>query len=466
MSNYIMFANSFWDVSKFDEHEILTNIFILKPKIMKRILFFLLAVVAITGCNTDQFKDFETTESGLRYKIQIDGGDTIKAGEGDVMNVVLNYRTLDSKQVDTNYRSQPIDIRMRPSVYTGDIFEGLGLLSAGDSATFVASTDSFFTKLSGSPIPPSLDSGSFFYIDVKVNSIQDQAELQRVEQERMGMLKEAESSLMNSYLAENNITVAPDSNGIYVVVSKKGNGKLVKVGNYAKVNLKISTTSSDEFLYNSAEQMPEGIEMMIGTAYFGMGFDLVLQDKKVGAMFKAIVPSSMAFGERGAEGIVPPYTTLIYDCEILNTFTEDEYAAITKKKNDERLAKQASEIKNYVKSNGFDPNPDADGIYMKNLVPGTGEVVGSGRKVSVHYTGTLLNGTVFDSSVGRGQPFQFIVGAGEVIPGWDKVVSTMKVGEKSIFIIPSAMGYGAQASGPIPAYSTLVFEIEVMEIVK
>jgi FKBP-type peptidyl-prolyl cis-trans isomerase len=433
---------------------------------MKKILFFLLIVVVFASCNKNQFKDFEQTESGLYYKIHVDAGDTTKAREGDVMTVLINYRTLENKPVDSNYKSMPIEIRMRPSIYKGDIFEGLGLLSIGDSATFVASTDSFFTKLSGSPIPPTLDSGSFFYIDVKVQNIQNQAEMMRIEAERMAMLQEAETALLTNYIADNKITIAPDSNGMFVIKSKKGNGKVVKTGNYATIHLKIGSLSNDEILYNTYEQMPEGTELMIGTGYFGIGFDLCLQGSKVGDVFKAIVPSKMAFGERGAEGIVPPYTTLVYDCEVIAVYTEEEHAAITKKKNDERLAKQAVEIKDYAAKNGFTAKPDADGIYKKIIKEGAGNVIGSAKAVKVHYTGKLLNGTKFDSSLDRNTPFSFTVGAGEVIPGWDKVVSEMKVGEKAFFIIPSAMAYGSQAAGSIPPFSPLSFEIEVIELVK
>ena len=103
---------------------------------------------------------------------------------------------------------------------------------------------------------------------------------------------------------------------------------------------------------------------------------------------------------------------------------------------------------------------------VTDITVGTGETAQVGQKIVVNYKGTLLDGTVFDSSYDRGTPFSFTLGAGEVIEGWDKGFDGMKVGGKRKLVIPSEMGYGAQAVGTIPANSTLVFEVELVDIEK
>lgn len=104
-------------------------------------------------------------------------------------------------------------------------------------------------------------------------------------------------------------------------------------------------------------------------------------------------------------------------------------------------------------------------ILMKEIIKqGSGAVAKAGDKVSVHYVGTLLNGTKFDSSRDRGTPFEFTLGAGQVIQGWDQGVAGMKVGEIRRLTIPAALAYGARAVGPIPANSALVFEVELLGI--
>jgi len=98
------------------------------------------------------------------------------------------------------------------------------------------------------------------------------------------------------------------------------------------------------------------------------------------------------------------------------------------------------------------------------LVEGNGEVAKAGDTVSVHYTGTLESGEKFDSSVDRGTPFEFPLGAGHVIKGWDEGVAGMKVGEKCKLTIPYEMAYGEHGHGPIPPKATLIFEVELLGI--
>lgn len=104
-------------------------------------------------------------------------------------------------------------------------------------------------------------------------------------------------------------------------------------------------------------------------------------------------------------------------------------------------------------------------LKIEDLVVGTGAEAVAGKLISVHYTGTLTNGTKFDSSKDRGEPFEFTLGAGQVIQGWDKGFAGMKVGGKRKLTIPSEMGYGAQgAGGVIPPNATLIFEVELLGV--
>jgi peptidylprolyl isomerase len=105
------------------------------------------------------------------------------------------------------------------------------------------------------------------------------------------------------------------------------------------------------------------------------------------------------------------------------------------------------------------------GLRYVDLVVGTGASPAAGDQVEVHYTGWLENGSKFDSSVDRRQPFAFPLGAGRVIRGWDEGVATMKVGGKRRLIIPPDLGYGDRGAGRvIPPGATLVFEVELLRI--
>jgi FKBP-type peptidyl-prolyl cis-trans isomerase len=107
------------------------------------------------------------------------------------------------------------------------------------------------------------------------------------------------------------------------------------------------------------------------------------------------------------------------------------------------------------------------GLKYIDEVVGKGASPVVGKHVKVHYTGTLENGKKFDSSVDRNQPFTFIIGVGQVIPGWDEGVISMKVGGKRKLIIPPNLGYGARgAGGVIPPNATLLFDVELLDVEK
>jgi FKBP-type peptidyl-prolyl cis-trans isomerase len=111
------------------------------------------------------------------------------------------------------------------------------------------------------------------------------------------------------------------------------------------------------------------------------------------------------------------------------------------------------------------PETTPSGLQYEDVVVGEGETPKSGQSVQVHYTGWLEDGTKFDSSVDRGQPFVFPLGMGRVIRGWDEGVATMREGGKRRLTIPPNLGYGARgAGGVIPPNATLIFDVELLKV--
>ena len=112
----------------------------------------------------------------------------------------------------------------------------------------------------------------------------------------------------------------------------------------------------------------------------------------------------------------------------------------------------------------FAGTAQAAGLKVEDIKIGTGQEAATGMTVEVHYTGWLTNGDKFDSSLDRGRPFSFGLGLRQVIKGWDQGVVGMKEGGKRRLTIPPELGYGNRKAGPIPANSTLVFEVELLKV--
>src|SRR5215472_14168949 len=106
----------------------------------------------------------------------------------------------------------------------------------------------------------------------------------------------------------------------------------------------------------------------------------------------------------------------------------------------------------------------ASGLQYWDISTGGGATAIPGKRVTVHYTGWLADGAKFDSSVERGQPFEFVLGIGQVIKGWDEGVAGMKVGGKRQLRIPPGLAYGSRQNGPIPANSLLIFDVELLDV--
>lgn len=126
--------------------------------------------------------------------------------------------------------------------------------------------------------------------------------------------------------------------------------------------------------------------------------------------------------------------------------------------------KELETLKAYIESNNITTEPTASGLYYIETLAGTGASATPGDIVVVNYTGTYLDGEKFDSSYDNGEPIEFTLGIGQVIKGWDEGISYMKEGGKATLIIPSSLAYGAYGNNTIPGYTSLIFEVELLDV--
>ena len=142
----------------------------------------------------------------------------------------------------------------------------------------------------------------------------------------------------------------------------------------------------------------------------------------------------------------------------------DERIAAMKSEHPEETAQAAESLQQFLTKKGVVAEPTESGLVYVMTAEGNGEKPEVGQKVKVHYIGKLLDGTVFDSSVERGEPIEFPLGVGQVIPGWDEGIQLMSKGEKGVLYIPYYLAYGDRAAGEkIVPYSNLVFDVELVD---
>jgi len=139
---------------------------------------------------------------------------------------------------------------------------------------------------------------------------------------------------------------------------------------------------------------------------------------------------------------------------------EEQYNAYM----EQARAAEDSTMQEYIAKNKIKVAPTASGLYFISKKAGNGAQAVAGQRVFVHYTGKLLDGTKFDSSYDRGEPIDFVLGSGQVIPGWDEGIAMMKVGEKAVLLIPSKLAYGERGNQVIPPCAPLVFDVELVKV--
>lgn len=185
----------------------------------------------------------------------------------------------------------------------------------------------------------------------------------------------------------------------------------------------------------------EPINFVLGENRFIKGSDEGIEGMKVGGTRTIIIPSKLAYGKRGI-GPIPPNSDLKVQIKLVSVKEPAHEWAIDSTK---------------IKST-------KDGLKYEIIKQGTGPKAKAGDIVTVNYSGYLMDGKKFDSSVDRGEPFKFKLGAHSVIKGWEEGIELLNKGAKARLIIPPSLGYGNNHMGIIPPNSTLVFDVELLNI--
>ncbi len=259
-----------------------------------------------------------------------------------------------------------------------------------------------------------------------------------------------EEEEINKYIEDNDITVQPTESGLYYIETKEGDGRQPVEGdsvlvNYIRKNLtgyiletNIESVAQQYSIWNPyVTYDPFGFS--VGSVNIIIGWNEGIKFMKEGGEATLLLPSSIAYYN---------YEPMLFEITLLDVFSPNEETEL---------------LEQYILENNITTEAKESGLYYIETEAGTGLLPQQGDTVDVHYTGRLVDSTVFDTSVG-GDPFSFALGTGYVIPGWDEGITYMKEGGKATLIIPSVLGYGSSGSGSIPPYSTLIFDVELVDV--
>ncbi|MCG8572385.1 MAG: FKBP-type peptidyl-prolyl cis-trans isomerase [Spirochaetes bacterium] len=242
--------------------------------------------------------------------------------------------------------------------------------------------------------------------------------------------------------------------GLQFKIIKEGTGNKPSKGDQISMHFKGYFANGE--LFDSTYETNETVSIAVGMGQILPGWDEALLDMKTGEKRIAVIPYYLAFGEKGYQSI-PPKATLIFEIELVSIKSQQEI---------EREANM--EIAKTLKNLGVNENQivkTETGLQYFVKAAGSGQSPKAGATIVAHYKGLLPDGSEFDSSYQRNQPFETQIGVGRVIAGWDEAFLGMKKGEKRVLIIPYQLGYGEQGYPPvIPPKTTLIFEVELLDI--
>ena len=410
----------------------------------------------------------EVTKGGIKY-IYRTKNEGVKAKIGDV--ITLNrYIYAKCKGKDSLLNQQPFTYAFMEPMYNGDLQELFPLMAQGDSLTAFVHVDSVFRQ---QPRPDFIDAKSEFRCELKMQKIQTKEDAEKERQAALSKQANIDEELIKQYLTTNKINAQRTETGLYYIVTKEGNGRTPQQGDNLEVHYTGSLLNGEKF--DSSLDRNQTLPFVHKAGQMIKGFDEGMAFVKQGGKITLFLPSGLAYGDQSPSPKIPANSILKFEVELVAVKTQEEAqkaAEAARLKQDEDAKKQKvtddNLIKKHLAEKGIkNAQRTASGLYYQIIEAGTGAAPKQGDNVEVHYTGTLLNGTKFDSSRDRGQTLPFAYQSGQMIQGFDEGVGFIKQGGKIKLFIPSHIGYGANSPSPsIPANAVLCFDVELVKVGK
>lgn len=410
----------------------------------------LVLVLCLFSCN--QGDGYKKTKSGLRYCFHEINKENPKPNVGDVLKVEIAVSANDSVLYKSSEQMDNLMIVYRDHNDFGKLHECFSMMHKGDSVSFMLPADSVVKYLNMSELPDFINRDGLMKMSIKLIDFNTKEVLEQELSKLRQSYIDNSQSIVNDYIKANNIEEKPLESGLYYIEHKQGKGEYLRLGDKARIHY-VAKLLNDKVIDDCSDTI---VDFIIGKRQIFIGMEEGLLRMKKGGKSTLIVPYYLAFGEEGSS-LVPPYMPLCIELELVDIVRKD----VMEKQS---IASSKKEFDKYISENNLNDNIVVDGLSYRIIQEGNGVRPTNNSKVKVHYIGKLIDGTVFDSSYDRNQPFEFVLGKGGVLPGWDLAVSMMSLGEVSEFVMSQELVYKDYSLGVIKPYSNLIYQIELIEI--
>ncbi len=279
------------------------------------ILSLLIALVSFYSCS--QNDAYEISDEGLKYKFfeQTKEGDFPQIG--DLVKLQMYYQINDSIIYDTRNNEEPVRFQITESQYEGDIYSALRMMRPGDSASFILSADSFFITSAGmKELPPFAKAGQELTFFIKMHEMQTKAAFEEEQKQQQMQNQAREMEMLKQYVEQNNITTEPKLSGLYYIVLEEGNGEPPVEGQAVTVHY--TGTFLDGTVFDSSKEADKPFTFKYKVDPVIPGWVEALGYMNPGTKVKLIIPSQIAYGPQGYPGRIPPFTTLVFEVELLS----------------------------------------------------------------------------------------------------------------------------------------------------
>ena len=296
-----------------------------------RLATMIVAVAAmLASCGSGD--GFKTTASGLHYKFEKQVKNAQQVQDGDVLVGEMTIR-FDTTETFSNV-GHADRILQAQRTFDGDLYEGLLMMHIGDKATFAIEADSLAKFLQPNQMPPYYQpgAGQRIYYEINLQDIVTQEEIMQEQSNFMQEMQERqqnEPELIAKYIADNNIKAKPTSDGLYVIVKKKGTGAKVATGKEVAVNYtgrlldgtifdsSVESDARSGEIYNPQRKY-EPMTYVVGRDKLIEGWEKGVMDQPAGTVLQLVIPSALAYGSRQASPVILPYSPLVFDIEIVS----------------------------------------------------------------------------------------------------------------------------------------------------